>query len=193
MAFQYLKRRRCGCSRRGAPALRTRSPAQWWGASARLLSSPVSLLSTETASGKDLLHAAHRQLFSLYMCFDIKARAGKDLEVSEGHCTNSGYVIIPELNKVSLPLQGGGGKEGRSSRDSPLPHTSNMAKTSLISHASGLRRNLFAPLLSITLTFTSQTIFLPFFSFSFIFSLNLKYLTLLPFESRPGNPDLIKM
>lgn len=35
------------------------------------------------------------------------ARAAKDLQVSKTYCTNNGYVIIPEPNKVTVSLWGG--------------------------------------------------------------------------------------
>lgn len=133
-----------------------------------------------TDRGKNVLRAFSCTLPS----HETKEESGEDLEVSEEHCTNRGYVIVPEPNKASLPLHGGGGKEG-GSRRSPSPHTFNTAEmsSSRISPASGVPRNLFAALLSVPLTFTSQTVF-------FFF---LQNLTSSPFENRPGNPDLIKL
>lgn len=144
---------------------------------------------------KDFLHVVRRERFPVHVCH-AKAKAGKDLEVSEGHGTNRGYVIVPEPNKVSLAVQGDGGKEG-GCRHSPLPHTFNMAKmsSSLMSHASGVGRDLFALLLSIPLTFPSRTFiyfFCP-FALTLFFFFNREYLASSPFQSRPGNPDLIKL
>lgn len=96
------------------------------------------------------------------------ARAAKDLQVSETYCTNNGYVIIPEPNKVTVSLWGGETVENEAAA-TLLYLTRHIQPRflSTIEHWSALHpgQNIvcFLSFFCITLTFAKQTLLYLFF------------------------------